>query len=100
MAENRKPIPPSSQTNPVISVRNHAEMLDMVVMLKRFEDEMVEEVLSLPEIPARLTKEKRLSIARGVRAGIEWALGVTRELDRSLLGAEWERWCRDHNDKR
>jgi hypothetical protein len=101
MAENRNPIHPSSQTNPVISVRSHGEMLDMIIMLKQFEDEMVEEVMSLPEIPARQTKEKRLSIARGVRAGIEWALGIqARELDKSTMGPEWERWCREYKSKR
>lgn len=90
----------AGQTNPVIKVRTPGEMLEMVSMLKRFEDDFLEQILQLPEGPARATKEKRLSIARGVRAGIEWALGIGgKELDHDLIGLEWETWRRFHKSQ-
>jgi hypothetical protein len=87
----------SGTTKPVIRLRSLSEMLEMAGMLRRFEDHLLEEVLDLPEGAVRSSKEKRLSIAKGVRTGIEWALGIQgKDLDQDVLGPEWEAWCREY----
>ncbi len=84
----------SGITKPILSPRKVRELLEMSGMLVRFEDVLLGEVLDLPEGPERNAKEKRLSIARAVRAGLEWALGIEgRELDQDIIGPEWAQWC-------
>lgn len=84
----------SAITKPVLSPRKVRELLEMSGMLHRFEDELLGKLLDLPEGPDRNAKEKRLSIARAVRAGLEWALGIEgKELDQDVIGPEWADWC-------
>lgn len=87
----------SGGTKPVIKLRSIAEQLDMLELLKGFEDNLLEQILGMPESPDRTVKEKRLSIARGARRTVEWSLGIQdKALDESVIGPEWEVWWRAH----
>lgn len=86
-----------SATSPILSPRSTGELLDMMLMLRRFEDSLIDEIMDLDEGMSRGAKEKRLSIAKGVRAGLEWALGMAdKEIDQHIVGPEWEEWCRSY----
>ena len=88
---------PSTITKPVISPKKPRELVEMSSLLRKFEDHVIHDIMELPEGPERAGKEKRLGLARGARAALEWALGIEgKEIDQTVIGAEWAEWRRQH----